>query len=34
MGDEGRRLAEREFDVRNIVDAHLRIYEALTAPRG
>ena len=34
MGDEGRRLAEREFDVRGIVDAHLRIYGELAVPRG
>ena len=29
MGNAGRVLAEREFDVRQVVDAHLRIYQQL-----
>jgi glycosyltransferase involved in cell wall biosynthesis len=33
MGRAGRLLAEREFDVRKVVEAHLRIYgELLAAP--
>lgn len=30
MGAEGRHLAEREFDIRKIISAHLAIYDALT----
>lgn len=30
MGAEGRRLAEREFDIDQIISAHLAIYDALT----
>ncbi|WP_342366248.1 glycosyltransferase family 4 protein [Allopusillimonas ginsengisoli] len=33
MGAAGRRLAEREFDVRRIVDHHLDIYETLLEAR-
>ena len=29
MGKSGRDLAEKEFKVENIVDAHLRIYKDL-----
>jgi len=29
MGNAGRFLAERAFDVRQVVDAHLRIYQGL-----
>jgi len=31
MGKAGRALAEREFDIRSVVDAHLRIYGELLA---
>jgi len=33
MGIEGRRLAEREFDIRKVAQAHLDIYETLLADR-
>lgn len=33
MGTEGRRLAEREFDIRKVAQAHLDIYQVLTAGR-
>jgi glycosyltransferase involved in cell wall biosynthesis len=29
MGEEGRRFAEREFDIKRVVDTHLRIYAEL-----
>tara|TARA_X000000950_G_scaffold227820_1_gene275076 strand:+ start:65 stop:340 length:276 start_codon:yes stop_codon:yes gene_type:complete len=29
MGKEGRKLAEKEFGIENIVDAHLKIYKNL-----
>ena len=32
MGDAGRSLAEREFDVRNVEIAHMQLYERLLAP--
>lgn len=29
MGEAGRRLAERDFDIRKVVQAHLEVYEAV-----
>jgi glycosyltransferase involved in cell wall biosynthesis len=29
MGEEGRKFAEREFDIKGVVDSHLRIYTEL-----
>ena len=29
MGEEGRELAKKEFDIKNIVQAHLEIYKNL-----
>ena len=29
MGKAGRKLAERDFSIENIVDAHLKIYDDL-----
>ena len=31
MGQAGRELAEREFDVRKVVKKHLEIYRLITA---
>ena len=29
MGEEGRELAKKEFDIKNIVQAHIEIYKNL-----
>jgi hypothetical protein len=34
MGAAGRALAEREFAIEKIVDAHLSIYQQLASPTG